>query len=289
MKAIFAYLWQHRWCKILLAGVVVCALLLSHPYIRQSIFGPTMNGTPWCVWEQTVRHAADRDEGRSTWIGGILKLLRIRGQPLEEVPDASPTFLPLYISLVTDSNVKVRRYALARLVGNQEPEVTSVFKRALADDDPECRLSAARGAWLASKDPESKIVLLELANSDMELEIRKDAVRLLGELSADSPDIFEAMAKLAKDPNRVIRAEAIESMPHFGKRCIPIVQTAIRDPEVRISGIVAAWGMGENGVDLIPDLLKCQDDPDSHVRRHVANSLHRIDPKQFPKPVAPAD
>ena len=49
MKAALNYIWTHRWCRLVIGGSILCALPMLHPFVRQSIFGPTIDGIPWCV------------------------------------------------------------------------------------------------------------------------------------------------------------------------------------------------------------------------------------------------
>ena len=45
-----------RWLLGLLgAAALLFGVLMLHPYPRQSLFGPTIRGKPWCEWEDTVR------------------------------------------------------------------------------------------------------------------------------------------------------------------------------------------------------------------------------------------
>ena len=39
----------------LVAAALLFGVLMLHPYPRQSLFGPTIRGKPWCVWENTIR------------------------------------------------------------------------------------------------------------------------------------------------------------------------------------------------------------------------------------------
>jgi hypothetical protein len=68
---------SRRW---LLAFLGIAALLFGlamlHPYSRQSLFGPTIRGKPWCVWEAEVRIYVHREEYDKTlaaktrrWLG----------------------------------------------------------------------------------------------------------------------------------------------------------------------------------------------------------------------------
>ncbi len=73
---------RHVLSRRLLIGIAISALLFSltmlHPYPRQSLFGPTIRGKPWCVWEAEVRTFANwEDHGNKlsvrvmAWLGFV--------------------------------------------------------------------------------------------------------------------------------------------------------------------------------------------------------------------------
>ena len=67
MKRLLASFWQRRWCRALLWAAIAFGLACLHPFVRQSIFGPTIEGIPWCVWESRVRERANIDQPKS-WL-----------------------------------------------------------------------------------------------------------------------------------------------------------------------------------------------------------------------------
>src|SRR5688572_30006866 len=52
-----AFRFLTRDCLLALAGIfaLLTACFLLPPYPRQSLFGPTIDGVPWCVCEQEAR------------------------------------------------------------------------------------------------------------------------------------------------------------------------------------------------------------------------------------------
>ena len=54
---------------------VLCLVTLLHPYLRQSLFGPTVRGKPLCYWQDQFRARAEPDEYRNSFSNKLNKLL----------------------------------------------------------------------------------------------------------------------------------------------------------------------------------------------------------------------
>ena len=52
---------SRRWLLAFAALLVIAGVPMLHPYPRQSLFGPTIRGKPWCVWEDNLRQRVDRE------------------------------------------------------------------------------------------------------------------------------------------------------------------------------------------------------------------------------------
>ena len=112
---------SRRW---LLAILAVSALLFSlamlHPYPRQSLFGPTIRGKPWCVWEDAVRHYAHREEYEKTMAAKMMRWLRVNQEDLDDHEIFKQSLnhaemLPLFLALAEDRDRKVRQCVLFAL------------------------------------------------------------------------------------------------------------------------------------------------------------------------------
>jgi HEAT repeat protein len=267
-------------------GLILCALPLLHPFIRQSLVGPTIEGIPWCVWEDEFRRQVHGNQ-KKAWFYQALEKLGLGnsgGMPIDPFMSAA---YPLHVSLADDSDVKVRRAALGILMfrsEKREAAVGPVFRRHLHDDDKTCRLLAARGAWLAQKDAEAKPVSFALLG-DGDRDVRFNAISNLALMAPETPDLFETLAKLAGDADPLMRSQAMGSMGHFGKRGVAILRDGLKDPtaNVRTNAIYAAYHATKAGVDMTPELLAMQHDADWSNRRSAANWLHQLDPKRFPQ------
>lgn len=284
MRSFFANLWQRRGRRLLCIGLIVAALPLLHPFVRQSTFGPKIDGIPWCVWDAEVRREAHAGEPRS-WFVQLMEKLGLRDQSLAIDLD-SRKLVPVLLHMAEDPDEKVRRVALDRLQRwhkEHEEEITPVFERHLDDGDAHCRLNAAWGVWVTRKDPKAIPVVLPF-KEHADPFVRACAIDLLAEAAALDPALFGTLAPLAEDSNPQVRRIAVRSMRHFGKRGMPILQRALTDngPGVRMMAIFAAADLGKDAEELIPILQTFASD--ANYRLQAAHALHKIDPKRFPGP-----
>lgn len=290
MKKFIASLWQRRWCRVLGVGAVFCLLPLVHPFIRQSIFGPTIDGVPWCVWEDEIRAAAEPQRGRRSWFGQLLADLGMGRQRIGL--DRNFEALPVYLHLTNDSDVIVRRYAISQLRDwrNIHEDTVPTLRGRLDDDDPLCRLWAAQVVWFATKERETIEVVRPLQNHE-DLEVRRTAVSLLCYMSRNEPSLFDNVAKFANDPDAIVRMDAVNALQAFGKRALPLLRHALRDPDkiVRLTAIRVTSDLRADGAELYPELLALQTDAEPNIRRNASHALYTMDPKQFAKPATWVD
>jgi hypothetical protein len=286
MKTLLANIWKRRWCRLLLVVVILCALPLLHPFVRQSIFGPTIDGIPWCVWENEFRICAD-PQRQESWLYSMLRKFRLIQERRIGLPPHHAASLPLYLHLAKDRDVLVRRLALDQLAlvqmhGEPNADVVAIFRQRLQDDDPRCRLIAAGGVWRQTKDAEMKSVVLPLLDHP-DRHIRMSAIYVLTTMAVDAPDLFDPLSKLTEVQ---VRADAISSLAYFGKRGLPILQRALRDPDrnIRRCAVFSAARLGKDAENLIPLMLTLQKEADPSFRQDLANALHQIDPTRFAKP-----
>jgi hypothetical protein len=287
MKTLLAYIWNRRWCRLLLAGTVLCGLPLLHPFVRQSLIGPTINGIRWCVWESEVRIAADPQRQENLFYKAMKKLGLVNERHVG-LPPRTAESLPLYLQLAKDRDAGVRRVVLQKLdsmSSDHESEILPTLRERLQDDDPTCQLIAAAGVWRSTKDMEVKAIALPLLDHP-DANIRASAIHVLSALASDAPDLFEPLAKLAEDSDWRVRAAVVSSMAFFGRRGMPILQRGLRDSywEVRVYAVLSAGRLGKVAAELIPILLTLQNDPSPFFRDGVPRALHQIDPKRFAKP-----
>jgi hypothetical protein len=287
MKSFFAYVWQRRWCRSLLWIALIVGLACVHPFVRQTLFGPKIDGIPWCVWENQVRLMV-HGEAPKPWFYALLEKIGLIQQERGAIDLNSKAALPLYLHLAGDNDPRVRFLALHQLTRDRnlrdaESEILPIMERLLKDDDPRCRLGAVYCIWRKTKDPELRHIVLPLVYHN-DRDIRDEATVVLGEMAV--PETFELMAKLSEDPEKRIRQIAMPMMPKFGKRAIPILRKGLQDPDlvVRFAVIDHVGSLGKDAAELIPDLLAFENDDSGMppIRRRVADLLPLIDPERFP-------
>ena len=222
-----------------LCTVVLLALLtLLDPFVRQSIFGPQIDGIPWCVWEQKNCALADGTNQR-TWLTRMLESVGMRRRRSAGLNLDARAVLPVYMQLADDSDAKVRQFSLRRLEIRTKEEAAAImpiFQRHLDDSDAKCRLAAASALWCLSKDRATIAVILPLKDH-AEFHVQTEAVWLLQEMAASEPSLFEHLAPLCTAADIIVRDLALQSMRHFGKRSIPILRKALHDHGQRISNL----------------------------------------------------
>jgi HEAT repeat protein len=287
MKHFLAYIWKRRWCRLLLAGTVLCGLPLFHPLVRQSLFGPKIDGIPWCMWESEVRIEADPQRQENLFFKVMRKLGLVHVRHLG-LPPRTAEGLPLYLQLTKDRDAGVRRVALQQLEWmspEYDSDILPTLRQSLQDADPECRLLAAAGVWRTSKDVEMKAIALPLLDH-ADPKIRIAAIRGLSAMGGDTPELFEPLSKMMDESDWRVRVAVVSSMAYFGKRGLPVLQRGLGDPSnhVRIYSAITTANLGKNAEELIPILVTLQNDSDSSFRDFVSNALHEIDPKRFAKP-----
>src|ERR1019366_2401037 len=87
--------------------------LMLHPYPRQLIFGPRIQGIPWSACEDDLRaDAHDYPPAKGFVADQWRKLNFPEGDPRLHLNYDDPSMIPLLLDLVDDEDVKVRRKCL---------------------------------------------------------------------------------------------------------------------------------------------------------------------------------
>lgn len=303
MKSFLAYLCQRRWCRLLMACVILFGIACLHPFFRQSIFGPKIEGIPWCVWEDRIRgyRVPERRSKFSELLerlgfvnrGDSLSLYEILyyralGNSVEEISCTSAP-VPVYLHLADDHDQNVRQYALWELTRHAStlgPEALPTLRRRLEDHDPICRAYAARCVRRAVQDPEILNAVLPLLHHK-DYEVRSVAISTLCQMAPHVPETFEPLATLAEKDDFATQSVLL-TMPHFGRRAVPILRKRLiapRDPHNYLGDLGVALGavrrLGKDAAELTPDLLALQDHPNPTVRELAAEALASVEP--FPR------
>ncbi len=266
-------------------------LAMLHPYPRQSLFGPTIRGKPWCVWEDAVRHFVHIqfhdeviDQTLSAkvrhWLG-----IKHQGMGWTELFDDAE-MVPLLLELAEDTDPAVRAAAFHAICNTDKLRHASalpLMRRRLHDDDEENRTNAARALWLLDKDKQVFPVLLRQL-ADRQYVYRVDAMQLLSGMSAEAPELYPTFVAYATDPDERVRSPVMQAMRHFGKKGLPILLEGLNDThaDVRRAAVNALAGIGPDAKEAIPALERRLNDSDKKVREAVAAALRAIVPEHGP-------
>ncbi len=276
-----------RW----LLGVVVAAALLFglamlHPYPRQSLFGPTIRGEPWCVWETASRNRAREHEPDRSLFEKAQGWLSMHLNPveLEEVLD-DQDFLPLVVHLADDPDETVRWTVLNwlhRFKNLRHPSAIPILKTRLEDDYPDNRIEAAFALWEISKDKQAVDVMVSEINDTSQP--RAYVMRTFVEnVCKECPEYSIHLLPLANDSDPFIRRFAMFGMYHRGKEAVPVLVKGLQDSDAKVRAAAAAsqWSLGPEAMPAVPALVQRLGDSDMQVRRSAVSALKKIEPERF--------
>jgi hypothetical protein len=297
----FRRLLSRRWLLALLGGIAMLfAVAMSHPYARQSLFGPTIAGKPRCYWEHAIRDTATHDKveaKRTTVEKKLREWCGVRRELLLTEPGffRHEELLPLLLELAEDADEEVRRLAAFGILYHdeqyQEPALP-ILRKHLEDDDPMNRIYAARGVWRISKDKQVIPVLLKIIHATSGKPLpglpvrdysRSSALREFAEIARDLPELFPNVVRYATHEDECLRSSGVFAMRHFGKKGLPTVVQGLDDPSenVRFAAAGALRYLGEDARPAIPALKRLLTDPDSNVRHQAIEALVAIDRDAF--------
>lgn len=126
-------------------------------------------------------------------------------------------------------------------------------------------------------DPAALPVLLELRR-DPDGDVRFEAVRVLGRLYPQFPDLVIALGDAIRDKERNIRLVATKSLARGWNEAEPVLRAALEDQDHRVR-YTAATAIGEHGPraqGLVPELHKAMEDPEGLVRVPAALAVWKV-------------
>jgi hypothetical protein len=267
------------------AAALFFGLLMLHPYPRQSLFGPTIRGKPWCVWEAEVRrhvHPAGRENmllaKMMRWIG-----IKDEGMNDDDLFD-HVEMLPLLLQMVSDPDPAIRTDIMWRIIhydNLQHKSWVPVLRERLDDGDLRCRIAAARVLGRIEPNEPVDHVLLQILN-DPNSEHRVGAVQVLMVLRPE--DRFAKVVGFAKDANPDVRSEVLRRLHHFGRKALPILMQGLADPELSVRGdaLSAIHQLCRVSRDVFPDIIPLAKHPDEGVRTAAMFMMQIFGVKSMP-------
>src|ERR1019366_2868899 len=205
MTTLLAYVWQRRWCFFSGTILTLVGLPLLHPFVRQALFGPTIDDIPWCVWEDAVCYRAHPERAEGSWLKRtLIKAGWFKAQRPPDAQLSTPAAIPVLLHLAEDRDPLVRRVALRHLQWQRVPDIEKVlpcFRAPHQASDPHCRLIAAAGTFQITSDPEMAKVALAFL-SDPDSDIRRDVAYILEAVAPQGDARSEAGDSRLGDTNR---------------------------------------------------------------------------------------
>jgi hypothetical protein len=289
MKAIRAFIWRYR--RRLLALAIIIGLAMTFTFPRQLVFGPRIQGSPWCWWEHEIRLLAHWNRPPDGWIDVLHRELRLGERHVGRgLNFRDPSALPILLELAEDEDVKVRLWCLQQIgqlrfhAKIDDDLILPLFKRVQRDDNEmECRLDAAAQLLWLTKDPEMLKFITDLAEGE-DFFLRRLAVRDLHGSGKEFPELFDLFKRRLDDEDAETRKWAIHGIGYCGKRGLAILREWLHDEDrakMKRAAYIACHMKGD-AIELAPDLLLLGADRDREFARHVLENLRFIDPVNYP-------
>lgn len=290
-----------RWLLAFLGGaVLLCGLAMLHPYLRQSLFGPTIRGKPWCVWEGEVRRNFKQADHEQSFLAKTIRWLGVKHAEME-VNDLfnHAEMAPLLLHLAEDRDPVIRRGAVSAFYWHKELQVEAALPtlRARLDDaDLRCRIEATMA--VASIDPDARVlpVLLRILDDprgeDREKAMRSEdhdeymrylAVRAVSYLACVDDAAFDVMLRHAKDRDSSIREAIMDELCRHGKKGVPTLLLGLADenPNIRLAAAQTLGTLGADAKPAVPALERLFTDNDLSVRTAAVTAVAVIAPERL--------
>jgi hypothetical protein len=310
---------RKRLLLIILAGTlaVLVIAIFSHPYGRQLVFGPRIDGMPLAWWQDCFRADASRQSDDSLvtkameWFGirrpsavwglppdRLLELvLTLQHDPagsvrarvartLGQFADRREGFDTL-VELLEDDEPEVRR-AAASILARDEPRFQlplPALTDRMQDTDEQCRFWAAFAIarHVKTRDPAAAAVLRQAALSTDGL-VQVDAFGCLCVLAKSEPAYYGDIADCLRE-EASLRRLAPGYMRTSGPGSTPILVELLDDQDliVRDDAIHALGELGPAAAAAIPALVRLTDGPEPRLRQSAMTALSKIDPERYPE------
>ena len=311
---------KKRIARILVYFTLACLALLivTHPYIWQSIFGPTIKGEPLWAWQQEYRSQNGDNPANTTLWGKLLTFLRLDARPMRwigEFPGDDPEMLPVLISLADDADEQTRA-GIASDLGRMPAEGKAIptLIRMLDDSSVEVRLSALRSLRkfgpksaaalpkvrelfhdalptvqmhaaltairIGEASPEALAMVRDGLKSPM-FQVRQLAAHGLMDRVTNDEGIFDNLVDRSQnetDPST--RFYSIHALKWFGKKAVGPLAKLLDEAadSPRTDAIRTLGEMGPDAKDAIPALENLAGHPHVGTQISARDALKKIDP-----------
>jgi hypothetical protein len=260
------------------------ALAMLHPYPRQSLFGPTIRGKPQCAWEATVRRQFG--EHSDSWFVDFRHWLDGAHEPMrsDHLFD-HPEMTPVVLALLDDDDPGVRSTCMAAIIefpNLRDRSVLPALYKRHQEDEAELRMLAGQAIFRIEQDREVlRWFMKHLDDADPQMRVL--AMSHLGKLADLAPELYPEIIVRAKDPDKSMRCEVMNTMAYFGEKGVPILIDGLKDADsgVRYHAVLIAERLGPVARKAMPALEACMRDPDPGVRHAVGSAMPSIDPARF--------
>jgi HEAT repeat protein len=108
--------------------------------------------------------------------------------------------------------------------------------------------------------------------------LRCGAARCLGMLGPQAQSAAAQLAQAMRDPEPVVRHDAVSALARLGKAAVPHLARALReqDPNIRQAAAFYLGRMGPEAAPAVPDLALALQDKEDAVRIEVAAALRHV-------------
>jgi hypothetical protein len=277
--------WLSRRRVLIILGILALlfAVLMLHPYPRQSLFGPKIEGVPWCVWEDEIRLGAHWQEHEKHWMTKARRWVGFRGPQAPFVSKfRGPEMLSLLLQLSEDPDPDVREYATVCLLNDytiRDRAALPFMRRALESADLYERRAAAVAIWRIEQDP--SVILMLRAQIDGPLERdRNHAADSLASMYRDVPDpkLLGVIHSYAKHSDPGVRSSVLFAVG-VSPEGIPMLVEGLNDVDANVRACAATQLQFLRGsaVKALPALERSLMDEDSNVRGTAKRAIMYID------------
>ncbi len=152
-------------------------------------------------------------------------------------------------------------FALGEIGPAAKEEAAEALNKALADDRPMVKVSAAQALWEVARQTGGVVEALSkvVADQSQEAALRVGAAETLGKIGTTPPADVPAL--------RPLRTDAVEAL----KKAV-----ADQDESVRVAATAALGALGALARDAVMELMHALEDPEAEVRTAAADALGKI-------------